>query len=88
MVGFWGGVIFYPVLQTIAIKGTRGRWKKIAYIPLVLMVFVLGITILGLIQGSNLWPIVFIFYSPVAIVFLILFLAIHALANREIIGSD
>jgi len=40
MVGFWGGVLAYPILQFIAVKRMRGGWRVLAYLPLILMVFV------------------------------------------------
>jgi len=82
MVGFWGGVLVYPVLQFIAVKRMRGIWRVLAFLPLILMAFVFAITIIGFYQESNLWPIVLILVSPLVLVYLVVLLVTHAFVVR------
>jgi hypothetical protein len=78
MVGFWGGVLAYPILQFIAVKRMRGGWRVLAYLPLILMAFVFIITIVGLYQQSNLWPLILILVSPLVLVYLVILLVSHS----------
>ena len=82
MVGFWGGVLAYPILQFIAVKRMRGGWRVLAYLPLILMAFVFLITIVGFYQQSNLWPLILILVSPLVLVYLIILLVSHSFVVR------
>ncbi|MCL4681773.1 MAG: hypothetical protein KJZ92_10895 [Rhodocyclaceae bacterium] len=82
MVGFWGGVLAYPVLQFFAVKRMRGVWRAFAVLPIFLMGYVFAITVTGFLQESNLWPIVLIFASPVVLLYLGVLMVLHALAKR------
>ena len=82
MVGFWGGVLAYPILQFIAVKKMRGGWRVLAYLPLILMVFVFVITIVGFYQQSNLWPLILILVSPLVLLYLVILLVSHSFLVR------
>lgn len=82
MVGFWGGVLAYPILQFIAVKRMRGGWRVLAYLPLILMVFVFVITIVGFYQQSNLWPLILILVSPLVFLYLVILLVSHSFLVR------
>jgi peptidoglycan/LPS O-acetylase OafA/YrhL len=82
MVGFWGGVLAYPILQFIAVKRMRGGWRVLAYLPLILMAFVFLITIVGFYQQSNLWPLILILVSPLVLVYLVILLVSHSFVVR------
>lgn len=82
MVGFWGGVLAYPILQFIAVKRMRGGWRVLAYLPLILMVFVFIITIVGFYQQSNLWPLILILVSPLVFLYLVILLVSHSFLVR------
>jgi hypothetical protein len=82
MVGFWGGVLAYPILQFFAVKRMRGVWRGLAVLPIVLMGFVFAITVIGVLQESNLWPIVLIFAAPVVLLYLAVLMVLHALVKR------
>jgi hypothetical protein len=70
VVGFWGGVLVYPILQIIALSGSKGYMRILALLPLAVMAIVFAVTIIGFVQESNLWPIFLIFTSPVAVIYL------------------
>jgi len=74
----WGPVVAYLVLQIRALMKLRGGRRIFAAIPLLFMIPVYVVTIIALSQGSNLWPLILIFASPVACVWLVIAL----LANR------
>jgi len=82
MVGFWGGILAYPILQFIAVKRMHGGWRVLAYLPLILMAFVFLITVVGFYQQSNLWPLVLILVSPLVLVYLVILLVSHSFVMR------
>ena len=82
IVGFWGGVLVYPILQFIAVRRMKGGWRALAYLPLILMAFVFFITIVGLYQQSNLWPLILILVSPLVLVYLVVLLVSHSVVMR------
>ena len=83
-VGLFGGVLGYPVLQILALKRMQGKWRKLALLPLLVMVPVLFVTFQGLYKGSNLWPLFFIFTSPFAMAYLAVLLWRHSKRNPKI----
>ena len=78
----WAGLIGYPILQIVAIVKMHGRWRILACLPLVLMLPVLFVTIQGLYQQSNLWPIILIFTGPIVLVYLIVLLIVHKVSSQ------
>lgn len=83
LIGFWGGVLGYPLLQFFAIRRMHGGWRFLAFLPLVLMAIVFTFTVVALYQESNLWPIVLIFASPLVLVYLAALLGVHAFTLRS-----
>jgi len=69
---FWSFPI-YIVMQVVAWKKTRGLWRFAAFLPLIPMLAVLVITIIGFSEGSNLWPIMLLFTSPAAFIYMCAF---------------
>ena len=72
--GLWGGILVYPLLQVVALWRLRDLLRRVAFIPAVLMVPVLGHAAYAYAQNSNLWPIFIIFLSPLANAFLLVLL--------------
>jgi hypothetical protein len=67
----WGAPFtFYVLAQTAAIVFLRGRLRRWAAASIPVMALVLAVTIVALIQESNLWPIWLILASPIALVYL------------------
>lgn len=70
--GICGGLLAYPVLQALTTWRMQRRWRLLSVVPLVPMAFVLALTVLALIEDSNLWPILLIFTAPLALLYLAL----------------
>jgi hypothetical protein len=60
----------YVVLQIIALRRWRDRWRTAAMLPLWVTVPVLGYTMLAALKGSNLFPVIMLFTYPCAFLYL------------------
>jgi len=65
----FGGVIYaipvvYGWMQWRAARSWRGGWRGLALVPLGFAGFLTFVSVMGLIQGSNLWPLPLIFGLP------------------------
>jgi hypothetical protein len=47
------------------LKKYHGIWRKAALVPLLTMVPLFAYTVYALIAGSNLWPLIMLFITPV-----------------------
>lgn len=61
----------YLILQIWLWLSSRGGWRKAALAPLLLMVPLLLYTLFALLAGSNLWPLMLLFLTPLAFVYLL-----------------
>ena len=61
----------YVLVQVLLIVLWRGRWRRRAMLPLVVMLGTLAVSILALLAGSNLWPVWMILLAPLALLYLI-----------------
>lgn len=82
MVALWGCPIEYPILQYIAIKRMSGVWRVFAYLPLIPMAVVLGVTVMAIFQESNVWPVLLIFVAPVLLLYLLVLFVLRYLIVR------
>jgi len=82
-VGFVAAIAYLP-LQIYTVAKWRGAWRLTACLPILGMVPIIVITFLALLQNSNLWPLLLIFASPVAALYLFAVLALKAMLR----GSD
>jgi hypothetical protein len=62
----------YLVLQFYTLRTYEGRWRKLALLPLWGTVPLLIYTLLALIAGSNLWPLMLMFLAPAAFIYLLI----------------
>jgi hypothetical protein len=78
--GFWGGAIItlmvwsipgYLLAQIYMGVRFRGRWRTAALLPLWIMAPLLGYTLFALFAGSNLWPLMLLFITPFAFLYLL-----------------
>lgn len=60
----------YWVLQVRMARDYRGAWRIAALAPLLAMVPLVGYTVFALALGSNLWPLLLILASPIAVLYL------------------
>jgi hypothetical protein len=79
--GVLGGVIFvavtaYFVLQPWTAIRLNGGWRVAALVPLVFATPAVVWSLYALSQGSNLWPLVFIFFTPLGTLYLVILLLI------------
>jgi len=75
--GMMWSVPGYFVLQAVALRRWRGGWWTAAAIPLLPMGAVLVYTAVAFLKGSNLFPLVLIFASPPALVYLVILLILR-----------
>jgi hypothetical protein len=61
----------YPVLQIIALRTLTGGWRYAAAVPLLAMAPIVAFTAFAFNQQSNLWPLLLILASPVALLYLL-----------------
>ena len=71
VVGF-AAAVAYPQMQYRAVRELHGLWRGLSIVPIGFMAFVGVVTLVGLAQGSNLWPILLIFTAPLATMYLLL----------------
>lgn len=84
-IGGWGlGFAIYVVLQLVTVVSIKRNWRVIAMLPVPIMIGVLLWTIYAYRSGSNLWPIVMIFASPLAILgVLVIWIAMWIAQKRD-----
>jgi hypothetical protein len=71
----------YIALQIVLLIRYSGRWRIAAALPLIGMVPLLLYTVLALIMGSNLWPLMAIFLTPFALLYLVAVLGLRRFAS-------
>ena len=83
VIGF-GAAVAYPKLQYNAIKQLHGVWRALSMLPLLVMAVVIAVTVPALVEGGNLWPLLIIFVTPFATLYLVgLLFADSYLARRR-----
>lgn len=75
-------VPIYLVLQGVLLWLWRGRWRLLAGLAAIPMALVLAHAIFAFFAGSNIFPIILIFTSPVALIYLIVLMVIKSRAAR------
>ena len=80
--------IAYIFLQIIAIKKAKGNWRFFSYAPAPIMILVFSYTIYALMQNSNLWPILLLFTSPVAFMYMVIFFIVFGIYNKSKAGGN
>jgi hypothetical protein len=68
----FAAAISYPGLQYAAIRQMPGAWRALSFVPLAAMAIVAVYTVMALVEGSNLWPLLLIFTAPLATGYLLL----------------
>ena len=65
----WLTIPAYVVLQVVALMRSSDGSRVAAVLPLFVMVPVFALTAVALVQESNLWPLLMLFASPVALLY-------------------
>ena len=68
----WLSVLAYVVMQIIVLRRASGFGRVAAALPLVVMAPIFLLTVYGLVQQSNLWPLWLLFASPVALLYVLI----------------
>jgi hypothetical protein len=76
-VGFASALV-YPPLQIYALATGKGEGRVASFFPLLIMVPVYASTYQGWVRHSNLWPVMMIFASPIAVLLLVALLVARA----------
>ena len=71
------GLPLYVILQVWTLRRFAGRWRLAAAAPLALAVPLAVHALFALGAGSNLWPLLLIFFGPAGALFLLGLLAAH-----------
>jgi hypothetical protein len=71
----WLSVAAYVVLQVVVIIRSSGLSRLLGALPLLLMVPIVVLTLVGLAQRSNLWPLLLLLASPLALLYVLAFAA-------------
>jgi len=72
---FMGGVPAYLVLQPLTLLRFKGGWRTAAMVPLIGAAPTIVWSLFALSQGSNLWPLTFIFFAPIGTLYLVALMA-------------
>jgi hypothetical protein len=78
----WFGVMAYPALQIFLLVRPLDGSRAAVALPLFVMVPVFVITISGLLQQSNLWPLFLLLTSPVAFLYLLIVVLVRVNARQ------
>jgi len=71
LAGWGAGFTAYLTLQVLTLCVLKRPIWYLALLPLIPMAFVVVMTLTAYLQASNLWPIVMIFASPLAVLYLL-----------------
>jgi hypothetical protein len=77
-----GSIPAYLVVQAFMLLRYRGGWRKAAMVPLVGMVPLGLYTLVALLAGANLWPLMAIFLTPIALAYLVALWIVKLVAGR------
>ena len=80
---FMCGVPGYLVLQPWAALKFAGGWRKAALVPLIGAVPTILWSLFALSKGSNLWPLMFIFFAPLGSLYLAVLALMRHFALRR-----
>jgi hypothetical protein len=73
----------YIALQIYMLVKYEGRWRRLATLPLWGMIPLFAYTLLALLAGSNLWPLMLLFLGPCAFVYLLIIWWIKRTSEKE-----
>jgi len=79
----WITVAAYLVAQCYTVIVWHRGWRIAAGVPLVGMIPVVVLTFQGYRQQSNLWPVLLLFASPLALLYLIVLMAVRATRKKS-----
>ena len=69
----------YVIAQVVAVWRLRSGWRWASLVPVPPMIFVVAATIKFLIEQGNLWPLLLLFASPLALAYMVGIWVLHRL---------
>jgi hypothetical protein len=66
-----GSIPAYLIVQAYMLLRYSGGWRRAAMVPLICTIPLALYTLFGLLDGANLWPLMAIFLTPIALAYLI-----------------
>jgi hypothetical protein len=79
----WITVAAYFVAQCYTLIAWHGAWRIATAVPLIGMIPVVVLTFQEYRQQSNLWPILLLFASPLALLYLVVLMAVRATRKKS-----
>jgi len=79
--GFIAAAAYIP-LQVYTLVKWEGRWRRLALLPLFVMIPVIAWTVVGFALEKNLAPLLLIFVSPFASLYLVSLVFLHGMLSR------
>jgi len=73
----------YVMVQVVAVWRLRSGWRWASLVPLLPMIFVVAATVKAYNQQSNLWPLLLLFSSPVALLYVLAIFGLNLLLRRN-----
>jgi hypothetical protein len=83
LIGWGAPFTAYVILQIVALVTLKRPYWYIAALPAPIMLWVLFITFDALLKGSNVWPVLMIFASPVAVFFILVVASIGLIVQAH-----
>jgi hypothetical protein len=65
-------LLAYVIMQIYALVKMRGRYRKLAMIPLLMFALVIAYIIGAVYLGSNIAPVIVIFVAPIAFMYMLI----------------
>ena len=78
-----GALPVYIVLQIWFAIAWKGSWRWAALMPLFIFIPILAYSMLALAHGSNLWPLLAIFFAPIGLGYLAIAAIAFAVINKR-----
>jgi hypothetical protein len=73
----------YVIAQIAAIVFLRRGWRWASLVPVPPMIFVVAATVKAYSDQSNLWPLLLLFSSPVALLYVLAIFGLNLLLRRN-----
>jgi hypothetical protein len=74
----------YVIAQVVAIWRLRSGWRWASLVPVPPMIFVVAATIKFFIEQGNLWPLLLLFSSPVALLYVLAIFGLHQIFKKKL----
>jgi peptidoglycan/LPS O-acetylase OafA/YrhL len=73
----------YVLAQVLAFRRLRRVWLWVALLPAVVMALVVISSVVAFTQDSPQWPLLILFLSPIALLFVVMLMVIHGIVQSR-----